>query len=291
VSAPRAQRAGAGALSACTLFLVLMSPLAMVGSTTEAAAATAPTPGDVVIASIGPGYTVTSQGHLDPPSFAANAPDPAVVLGALSRLSSSVAAYQRTWQAGDGANRVHDLLVRFPDETGAEGFSLAAQHAFASGEIVDSAPVAPIPGARRVTYFTATNETGVGEAITMRMGVDVDLLVFFSAASGSARPTAPAMVEKVARAQFAAMAQTPGGTSAQSPPHGETKGVSAGSVGLAVVVVAVLAVAVATPVLLRRRHEAPVADVAATPPGGSGPRLPGARSTSDASDDFCEHGR
>jgi hypothetical protein len=135
--------------------------------------------------------------------------------------------------------------------------------------------VASIPGAHRVAYITTVNEKGVGEAIAMRAGVDVDLLVFFSAASGDARPMAPAMVEKMGRTQYAAMAaQAPGRTPMQASAHHDTKGVSAGTLGLAVVVVAVLAMALATPALLRRRHEAtaapaPPVDSGAPPPHGA----------------------
>ena len=273
-------------MSACTLFLALVSPLAMVGSADKAAAATAPSLAEVVIARVGPGYTVTSQGSLDPSSFASSAPDPSVALVALSTLSSSVTTYERTWQAGGGANWVDDLLVRFPDEHRAQVFSQAAQHALTSGEIVDSTPLVSIPDARRVTYIAATNEKGVGEAITMRAGVGVDLLPIFSAASGDARPMAPAMVEHVARAQYAAMAQAPGGTPARSSVHTDTKGISAGTLGVAVVAVAVLAVAVATPALLRRQHEALVA---ASSSSGSGPPPPGAASARRAVDDLREH--
>ncbi len=139
---------------------------------------------------------------------------------------------------------MQDLLVRFPDVVGAQVFLQAAQHSLESGEIVSSDPLPSIPGARRVTYFAATNEDGVGEAITMRAGVYVDLLSFFSAASGNAQPISPANAETVARAQHAAMVTAPGGAStAGAAPAGAKKGVSAGTIGLAALVVAVLALA------------------------------------------------
>ena len=116
------------------------------------------------------------------------------------------------WQADGGLNQVQDLLVRFPDAAGAQVFLRAAQHSLESGEIVSSDALASIPGARRVTYFAATNQDGVGEAITMRAGIYVDLLSFFSAASGNAQPISPANAEKVAQAQYAAMVAAPGGT-------------------------------------------------------------------------------
>ena len=118
-----------------------------------------------------------------------------------------------------------------------------------------------------MTYFAATNQDGVGEAITMRAGVYVDLLSFFSAASGNAQPISPANAERVAEAQHAAMAAAPGGgnrrrrRSTQRP--APKKSVSAGTIVLAVVAVAVLAAG--------RGDAGPVAAAAPGPGrGGSG---------------------
>ena len=88
----------------------------------------------------------------------------------------------------------------------------------------------------------------------MRAGVYVDLLSFFSAAAGNPQPITPADAVRVARAQQAAMAAAPGGT-ASLPPTGSRKGVSLASVGAAALVVAIAGLAVATPALLRRRHQ------------------------------------
>ena len=167
----------------------------------------------MVIPALGPGYAVTSQGPLQASQFASDAPDPSAAAGALSTLGKTITTYERVWQADGGLNQVQNLLVRFPNPTGAQVFLQAAQHSLESGEIVSSDPVASIPGARRVTYFAATNEDGVGEAITMGSGVYVDLLSFFSAASGNAQPISPANAETVARAQYKAMTQAPGGAS------------------------------------------------------------------------------
>ena len=78
----------------------------------------------------------------------------------------------------------------------------------------------------------------------MRSGVYVDLLSFFSAASGNAQPISPANAERVALAQYAAMVQAPGGadtTPTSRPVRATKKGVSAGTIASAVLVVAVLA--------------------------------------------------
>ncbi len=176
-----------------------------------------PTLGTVVIPNLGPGYAVTSQGPLNASQFASDAPDPSAAAGALSTLGKTISTYERVWQADGGLNQVQDLLVRFPDAVGAQVFLQAAQHSLESGEIVSSDPLPSIPGARRVTYFAATNQDGVGEAITMRAGVYVDLLSFFSAASGNAQPISPANAERVARAQYTAMAQAPGGAGSHRP--------------------------------------------------------------------------
>ena len=278
--APRWARNGALSIAACAV--VLVAPTGA-GAPRDAAAASTqslPTLGTVVIPNLGPGYTVTSQGALQASQFASDAPDPSAAAGALSTLSKTIATYERVWQADGGRNQVQNLLVRFPNAVGAQVFLQAAQHSLESGEIVSSDTVPSIPGARRVTYFAATDQDGVGEAVTMRAGVYVDLLSFFSAASGNAQPISPANAEQVARAQYKAMAQAPGGARSSAP---SKKGVSVGTIVAAVVVVAVLALAVATPALLRRRRaaqDAAAATVPSTAPSGGG---------GDAVHDLREH--
>jgi len=113
--------------------------------------------------------------------------------------------------------------------------------------------LAGVPGAHRTTYFASTTQSGVGQAITMRAGDFVDLLSFFSAASGTAHPISPADAEQVAVAQHKAMVAAPGGTTPLAAAS-SGKRVTLGSVGLAAVAVVVLAVALLTPVMLRRRR-------------------------------------
>jgi len=251
----------AGVLAECGILVVLVGSGA--GPATGATRAAA-TLGTVVISNFGLGYAVTTQGPLNPAQFAANAPDPGAAKGALSTLAKSISTYERVWQADGGLNQVQDLLVRFPNTVGSQVFLQAAQHSLESGEIVSSDPLPSIPGARRVTYFAATNRDGVGEAITMRAGDYVDLLSFFSTASGNTQPISPANAETVAQAQYAAMVAAPGGAPAASAASRARKGVSAGTIGLAVLVVAVLALALVTPLVLRRRsvRREPVATVA-----------------------------
>jgi hypothetical protein len=242
--------------------------------------------GTIVIPNLGPGYAVTSQGPLQASQFASDAPDPSAAAGALATLGKTISTYERVWQADGGLNQVQNLLVRFPDAAGAQVFLLAAQHSLESGEIVSSDTVSTIPGARRVTYFAATNQDGVGEAVTMRSGVYVDLLSFFSAASGNAQPISPANAERVALAQYKSMARAPGGAGSATAPVGRgaaaKKGGSGGTIVAAAVVVAVLSLAVATPALLRRRREAQEAAAAAV--------LPVTPSGGDAVDDLRQHG-
>ena len=242
--------------------LLVVAAIAPASATTPSATAL----GSVVVPNLGPGYAVTSQGPLDPSQFASNAPDPAAAEKALSTLAKSISTDERVWQADGGLNQVQDLLVRFPAAVEAQMFLQAARRTLESGEIVSSDAVASIPGARRVTYFAAANRDGVGEAITMRAGTYVDLLSFFSAAGGHAQPISPADAEKVAQAQYAAMAAAPGGMAAATATATATakKGISAGTIGLAVLVVAVLSLALATPLVLRRR----MGPVQADPSGG-----------------------
>jgi hypothetical protein len=250
-----------------------------------------PTLGTIVIPNLGPGYAVTSQGPLQASQFASDAPNPSAAAGALSTLGKTISTYERVWQADGGLNQVQNLLVRFPNAVGAQVFLLAAQHSLESGEIVSSDAVSTIPGARRVTYFAATNRDGVGEAVTMRSGVYVDLLSFFSAASGNARPISPANAERVALAQYKAMTDAPGGAGSTTAAAGNGatpgKGVTGGTFVLAVAAVAVLSLAVATPLLLQRRRAAQ--DAAANAAADATTVLPSAPSGGDAVHDLREH--
>ena len=277
----------------CALLVVAVSAggaLAVAGAA-DGHTDPAPTLGTVVIPNVALDYTVTSQGPLNASQFASDAPNPSAAAGALSTLGKSISTYERVWQDDGGLNQVQDLLVRFPNGVGAQVFLLAAQHSLETGEIVSSDALPSIPGARRVTYFAATNQEGVGEAITMRAGVYVDLLSIFSAASGNAHPISPANAERLAEVQHAAMARAPGGATATTAPAansttgaGTKKGVSVGTIVLAVIVVAILAAAVATPGLLKRRRLAQ--EAAATGPGVPGA---GAPSAAEAVDDLREH--
>jgi hypothetical protein len=281
----------------CALLLMVVMGTGVPGRAAGAGAAAGaqeppPTLGTIVIPNLGPGYAVTSQGPLQASQFASDAPNPSAAAGALSTLGKTISTYERVWQADGGLNQVQNLLVRFPNAVGAQVFLLAAQHSLESGEIVSSDAVSTIPGARRVTYFAATNRDGVGEAVTMRSGVYVDLLSFFSAASGNARPISPANAERVALAQYKAMTEAPGGagstsgTAAAAAGSGAAsgKGVTGSTIVVAVAVVAVLSLAVATPALLRRRRAArEAADDAATTVLLSAP------SDGDAVHDLREH--
>ncbi len=241
---PAARAWVAAGIVLCGLLALSSSPLG--------ASRPAPPLGTVVIPDLGPGYTVTSQGPLDASEFASSSPDPSAASNALATLARTISTYERVWQDAGGHNEVQDLLVRFPSAVGAQVFLQAAQHSLQSGEIVSSGPLAAVPGAHRTTYFASTTEGGVGQAVTMRAGVYVDLLSFFAAAAGNPQPITPADAERIAVAQHTAMVAAPGGEDALTPATPK-KGVSLGTLGAAVLVVAVLIVAVATPPLLRRR--------------------------------------
>jgi len=232
--------------------LVLCGLLAFPGSDLGASGPARPL-GSVVITDLGPGYTVTSQGPLDASELASSSPDPSAAASALATLAKTISTYERVWQDSGGRNEVQDLLVRFPSTVGAQVFLQAAQHSLQSGQIVSSGPLAGIPGARRTTYFGSTTQAGVGQEITMRAGIYVNLLSFFSAASGKTQPITPADSEQVAAAQHKAMVAAPGGATAPSPTTSK-KVVSLASVGVAALIVAVLAAALVTPVVLRRRR-------------------------------------
>lgn len=220
--------------------------------------------GSIMIPNLGSGYTVSSQGPLNPSQFASDSPDPSAAASALSTLSTTVSTYERVWQANGGSNQVQDLIVRFPSSQDAHVFLSAAQQSLESGEIVSTGPLASIPGARLVTYFTATNKDGVGEAITMRAGVYVALLSFFAAQDGNPQPITPSDAERVALAQHATLVSATGAAEASpasrsahsaSAPTAARRGASSKDIGWAVLAVVIIALAVATPRILRYRRE------------------------------------
>ena len=202
----------------------------------------------VVLSELGPGYAVTSEGPLGAGSFASSAPDASAASGALASLGTSISTYQREWADDGGSNEVQDLLVKFPSTAPAQIFLAAMQRSLDSGDILSSGPVAGVPGARTVKYFAATSAEGVGQAVTMRAGVYVDLLSFFSA-SGAAQPITPPDAAVLAKAQHAAMASAPGGT--------ESSGSSGHSAAYGWIVLAVMALVLGlvAVLVLRRRSD------------------------------------
>lgn len=209
-----------------------------------------PALGTVVLAEIGFGYTVTSQGPLDASRFPTGSPSAAEAAGALSTLGNTIESYQRSWQDAAGVNQVQDLVVRFRTDTAAGAFVAAARRAIAHGEIVSSGPLPSVPRAQRTTYFASTNQAGVGQTVTLRVGDYATVLSFFSGTSDNQAPITLAASARVARAQYAAMASATGPATVKA----HSGGGSAADAGWAVLAVAVLGVAVATPLLLRRRR-------------------------------------
>jgi hypothetical protein len=218
-------------------------------ATGSAAAPRRPALSSIVLPAFGGGYALTSQGPLAASGLPAGSPEVSAAVGALARLRGTIETYQRNWQNPAGVNQVTVLLVRFPTAAEAGAYVSAARRALARGEVVGSGPLSGVPGAQRTTYFASTTRAGVGQAVTLRVGTSVALLNFFSTASGNADPITPAAAERVAKAQYGAMAAAAG----PKPAQPSTGGVSLGDVGWGVLAVVVLAAAVATPLALRRR--------------------------------------
>ncbi len=93
----------------------------------------------------------------------------------------------------------------------------------------------------------------------MRTGAYVALLSFFAVAATNPLPITPSDASRVARSQYAAMVTAQG--AADNPSHasgdasaGTTRSSSGAAIGWAVLVVAVLSAAVATPLALHRRR-------------------------------------
>ena len=249
-------RARAASAPLSSVMAVSVAVLTLWPTGGSAGAVSAPRPralGTVVLPAIGFGYTVTSQGPLAASQFPTGSPSAAAATGALSTLGNTIETYQRSWQDAAAVNQVQDLVVRFPTGAAAGAFVGAARRAIAHGEIVSSGPLLSIPGAQRTTYFASTNRAGVGQTITMRRGNDAAVLSFVSAASGNPAPITRASAERVAEAQYTAMATAVAGpVGAKSADGG---GVSAADMGWAVLGVAVLAAAVTIPLVRRRRRQ------------------------------------
>jgi hypothetical protein len=235
---------------------VVLSTLGVLGPVASGVAADSsaghPALGTLVLPGVGPGYVVLSQGPVDPTTFASSAPNPSAVASALAHLRGSVHSYQRTWIDQARLNAVQDMLFAFPNPGSAQIFLQSARQSLQSGKIVTTGAVPGLPGARRVTYFGATNQAGVGQAITLRVGDRVDLLSSFSASNGNTDPITQADATKIAAAQSRALRLTTAGgatvlgTSAPNP--GGTR-----PLVLGVVAVVVLGLLLAGVVLVRHR--------------------------------------
>jgi hypothetical protein len=182
----------------------------------------------VVIANLGPGYAVVSQGPLNADQFASSSPDPSAAASALDSLSHSITTYQRVWQDASADNQVQDLVVRFSSTASARAFLSAAQHSLASGKVVSTAALPTIAGAMRTTYFASTTQVGVGQAITMRSGPYVVLLsIFSSSASTNTQPITADDAVTIAQSQHAAVAKA-ATTPAKAQAHARPKTVGRG---------------------------------------------------------------
>jgi hypothetical protein len=166
-------------------------------------------------------------------------------------LGTQISTYERTWRDASGANEVQDLVVRFSKTAAALAFVRAVRRSLDAGDIESSGPLRSVPGAQRVTYLATTAQAGIGQAVTLRAGVYVGVLTFFSGASGNPAPITAVAAERVARAQDAALRAAPGGTAVAPAPR---PGTSFGGTTWAVLAVVVLGAAVATPLFLRRRR-------------------------------------
>lgn len=204
---------GAAACAAGSLIGCALGLLAVFGPVSAATHHKSSSLTGIVIPNLGFGYAVVHQGPLDAGQFATSSPNPTAAAAALTRLirSGSIATYERVWQDTGADNEVQDLVVRFTTVSGAQAYSKAVLHSLTSGEIMSSAPLPSIPGAYRTTYFAATTQEGVGQAITMRSGIYVATLSFFSsdAPSNTQRITL-ANAQDVANAQYAALVRAPG---------------------------------------------------------------------------------
>ncbi len=241
----RVRRLAASLLVSALVLLAPFGAMAAAAGTKDSSSL-----GALVLPAVGPGYAVLSQGPIDPATFASGAPDPAAVSSALSTLSGTVSSYQRTWMDTARLNAVQDMLFRFPSAGSAQIFLQSARSSLRSGKIVSSGALPGVPGADRVTYFGATDASGVGQAITLRVGDDVVLLSFFSASAGNADPITQADATEVTLAQGKAL----GTASASKVPDTTRPAGRVGALVFGVIAVLVLGLLVGALVLVRRRR-------------------------------------
>ena len=214
----------------------------------------------LVIAEVGPGYAVSSQGPLVASQFASGFPDPAAASSALTALAKTVGTYARAWHTANGLDQVQDLLVRFPSATGAMAFERAARQSLELGEIVQRGPLPSVPGAERVTYFPTADRNRRGRGnhdAQRRLRGAADLLLGRKRETPGPfrRPTPRRWRWRSTgswRRRRVGRRSGPGGSTAAPT---KKSGTSSSAIGWAVLAVAVLMVAVATPLLLRRRRD------------------------------------
>lgn len=186
----------------------------------SAGAATIPQPlSSVMLASLGPGYTVVSQGPLSASDFATSSPNPAAASTALGELSASqtISTYERVWHDASGDNQVQILLVRFVAVPAAQAYFSSVRQALKSGEIVSSGPMPGVKGAFRTTYFATTStQVGVGQAVTAEVGTTVATLSFFSSnAASDVQPITVSGARSITQLQLAALNVSPATTKAK----------------------------------------------------------------------------
>lgn len=241
------------------LFFVCAGLAGLVAPTVAASAAEKPPPtstelGQVVLTSLGAGYTVTSQGPISASAFAASPPGQGAVSRALSELGHQISSYRRSWGDSAGTNQVQDLLVRFSTAGSATAFVDSVRHSLDSAQIISENALPSVPGAQRTTYYGATSDAGIGQAVTMRSGDYVDLLSFFSSATHNQSPITASDSTRIAEAQYDAMRDAPGGGGTPAPvAPPAAPGTSTSGVIWAVLAVVILASTLAVPLVLRRR--------------------------------------
>jgi hypothetical protein len=163
----------------------------------------------VVLPSLGPGYSLLSQGPLNATNFTTSAPNPTAAATALGQLSASkaISTFERIWHDANGDNEVQILLVRFRSISPAQDYFLSVQHALKSGEIMSAGALAGVHDAFRTTYFAATSsQVGVGQAITFEAGTTVATLSFFSSnAKNDTHPITLSAARSIAQLQLGAI--------------------------------------------------------------------------------------
>lgn len=198
----------------------------------------------IVVTNPGSAFSLLAQGSIDEGSLINASRQPMATTEALKQLARTHATqtFERTWQEGQLAGEIQDLVVKFATVPEAQAFESADQQALATGNVVHSGPLPSIAGAQLTTYSGTITQAGTGQAITMRSGMYVATLSFFTVtAETSVPPISTALATQVADSQFSLINNAPGGGVSVAATVRRDRAIGGAAIGVAVVMLLLFA--------------------------------------------------